>query len=583
MASGEFAAPETNSLPRIVCHLFALSSHISDDMMTTRTMSVTANNDAELVGASLSGNRDAFGQIVARYQSLVCSLAYSATGSLSQSEDLAQETFVIAWRKLAYLEEPGKLRAWLCGIARNLINNSLRKQGREPSHQAESLEEIAGCHSPEPLPVEQTISNEEQAILWRSLERIPEIYREPLVLFYREHQSIEAVAQNLELTEDAVKQRLSRGRKMLHEQVLAFVEGALARTNPGKTFTLGVLAALPVSIAASAKAATAAVAAAKSGATATGATFGSVIGVLAGPLLGLLGGYIGLRSGLNSTRTPRERAYVIRCCKIIAVAAVVFTGCLLLFGFASESLWKKHPAPVIGLGVAITLAYGIFIFVSAWRFNREFARLRDEERKLHPELFNPGSGFGAMVCNPYEYRSRATLLGLPLMHCLWGRMTGQKLQPAIGWIACGEKAYGILFANGAFAIGGISMGGASVGIFSFGGFSLGLLAFGGMALGGVALGGAAIGLIASGGLAVGWHAALGGFAAAHELALGGGALANHANDAVAREFYLRHRCLDFTQAGPRNVFWFVCFAPMFFQMLFWNWLRMKMQNRPPQK
>jgi len=184
--------------------------------MTTRMMSVTANNDAELVSGSLAGNRDAFGQIVARYQSLVCSLAFSATGSLSQSEDLAQETFVTAWKQLAGLREPEKLRAWLCGIARNLINNSLRKQGREPSHRAESLEEIPEFHSPEPLPIEQTISNEEQAILCRSLERIPQIYREPLVLFYREHQSIEAVAQNLELTEDAVKQRLSRGRKMLH-------------------------------------------------------------------------------------------------------------------------------------------------------------------------------------------------------------------------------------------------------------------------------------------------------------------------------------------------------------------------------
>ena len=548
----------------------------------TETMSVAAPNDAELVSESLTGNRDAFGQIVARYQSLICSLAYSATGSLSQSEDLAQDTFVAAWKQLGNLREPPKLRSWLCQIARNLVSDTLKKQGREPSHRAESLEEIAGSHSPEPLPVEQTISNEEQAILWRSLERVPEIYREPLVLFYREHQSIEAVAQHLELTEDAVKQRLSRGRKMLHEQVLAFVEGALARTNPGKTFTLGVLAALPVSVAASAKAATAAVAAAKGGATATGATFGSVIGVLAGPLLGLLGGYIGLRSGLNSTRTPRERAYVIRCCKIIAVAAVVFTVCLLLFGFASESLWKKHPAPVIGLGVAITLAYGIFIFVSAWRFNRTFVRMREEEKVLHPDAFAT-AGEGFMFCTPWEYRSRATLFGLPLVHCRAGKLPGQiKSQPAVGWIACGEKAYGILFASGAVAVGGISMGGASVGIFSFGGFSLGLLAFGGIALGGVALGGAAIGLIASGGLAVGWHAALGGFAAAHELALGGGALANHANDVVAREFYLRHRWLDFTQAGPRNAFWFVCFAPVFFQMLIWNWLRRKMQNRRPQ-
>src|ERR1700722_9755737 len=224
-------------------------------MMTSRMISVTTQNDVELVGESLSGNRDAFGQIVARYQSLICSLAYSATGSLSQSEDVAQETFLAAWKQLRDLREPEKLRAWLCGIARNLINNSLRKQGREPSHRAESLDEIAEGHSSEPLPVDHTISKEEAEILWRSLEQIPEIYREPLILFYREHQSIETVAVNLELTEDAVKQRLSRGRKLLQEQFLAFVEGALARTNPGKVFTLAVLAALPA-MAISAKAAT---------------------------------------------------------------------------------------------------------------------------------------------------------------------------------------------------------------------------------------------------------------------------------------------------------------------------------------
>src|ERR1017187_9634253 len=236
-------------------------------MMTGRMMSVAASNDADLVGASLSGNRDAFGQIVARYQSLVCSLAFSATGSLSQSEDLAQETFVAAWKQLAGLREPEKLRAWLCGIARNLINNTLRRQVREPAHAAEQLEAAPESPSVEPSPTEQAISKEEEAILWRSLERIPEIYREPLVLFYREHQSVEAVAQNLELTEDNVKQRLSRGRKLLHEEVLAFVEGALARTNPGQAFTLGVLATLP-SLTISAKAAMVGTAATKGGATA---------------------------------------------------------------------------------------------------------------------------------------------------------------------------------------------------------------------------------------------------------------------------------------------------------------------------
>src|SRR3954452_1692218 len=154
--------------------------------MTMTPMKTADSSDSELVNQSLAGNRDAFGWIVARYQSLLCSLAYSATGSLSQSEDLAQETFVTAWKQLADLREPEKLRSWLCRISRNLTYDALRRQGREPIHKAESLEEIQESPAPEPLPSDYAISHEEEAILLRSIERIPESYREPLVLYYRE-------------------------------------------------------------------------------------------------------------------------------------------------------------------------------------------------------------------------------------------------------------------------------------------------------------------------------------------------------------------------------------------------------------
>jgi len=283
---------------------------------------------------------------------------------------------------------------------------------------------------------------------------------------------------------------------------------------------------------------------------------------------------LGLRTGLKNTSTPRERAFVIRYSKIIAAAVVIFTASLLLVGFLARSLWKHHPALFIALELAITLAYGIFVFVSAWRFGRAFTRMRDEERQVHPELFRVEP-----LPLVWEYRSRATLFGLPLVHCRGGKLPGQKVQPAIGWIAFGEIAYGILFASGAVAVGGISIGGASVGVISFGGFGFGLFAFGGIAAGGIAVGGAAIGMIASGGIALGWHAAIGGVAAAHELALGGAALANHVNDPVAREFFIRYRWLDFTQGAPRNLFWTVCFAPVLLQMLVWNWWRRKMLKR----
>src|SRR5436305_14902391 len=85
-------------------------------------------------------NSVALCHIIARYQSLVCSLAYSATGSLGESEHLAQETFITAWKHLRHLREAAKLRAWHCGIARNRIRNFLRREGREPLHKAEVID-----------------------------------------------------------------------------------------------------------------------------------------------------------------------------------------------------------------------------------------------------------------------------------------------------------------------------------------------------------------------------------------------------------------------------------------------------------
>jgi len=167
--------------------------------------------DAELVSRTLSGDRDAFNRIVSRYQILICSLAYSRIGHLGQSEDVAQETFITAWEHLRLLRQPDKLRAWLCGIVRNRAKKCLRYETRRPVHEADSLEAMEHVPAPEALPSEEAVSQEEEAILWRALGRVPELYREPLILFYREHKSIENMAVELDLSEDAVKQRLSRG------------------------------------------------------------------------------------------------------------------------------------------------------------------------------------------------------------------------------------------------------------------------------------------------------------------------------------------------------------------------------------
>ena len=195
---------------------------------------------------------------------------------------------------------------------------------------------------------------------------------------------------------------------------------------------------------------------------------------------------------------------------------------------------------------------GGVVSVLTWQHRRAMNLLREDERRRHPELFRD-----ELTARVWDYRSRARLFGLPLVH--WRsfgqvRRPGEKIQPAVGWIAIGEKAYGILYAGGGIAVGGISTGGLSIGLLSFGGFSIGLLALGGFSLGGLALGGAAIGLVASGGMALGWRAAQGGLVAAHELACGGAALGNHVNDAVARDFFINHHWLDFHSSRPAQPF-----------------------------
>ncbi len=345
------------------------------------------SSDAVLVAESLAGGREAFRRIVERHQTLVCSLAYCATGSLTQSEDLAQETFLAAWRQLAELREPSKLRPWLCGIARFVIGKELRRQGREPVHAAESLETVNELAGPEPLPSERVISKEEQAILWHCVARIPGIYREPLVLFYREHQSIERVSEALELSQDAVKQRLARGRILLQEQALAYVEGALQNTKPGRAFTLGVLAALPLS-ATSAKALTAGAAVKGSSTAKTVASLAAVGAIiLYWSLLGFLafaGGCAGYWMSRACARSSRQCENAIRFWRALAAGFAFWFLCLFWF-----SHFMRHDSPgKVGWSIAWRLWWDSFnvVVVAAlaiWgrRWWREFSVQKTDEQE----------------------------------------------------------------------------------------------------------------------------------------------------------------------------------------------------------
>jgi len=381
--------------------------------------------DGDLVATSLAGDREAFGQIVERYQRLLCSLAYSATGSVSESEDLAQEA-------------------------------------------------------------------------------------------------------SLDLTEDAVKQRLSRGRKILQERVTSFVEGALSRSTPGRLFTVGVLAALP--------AMTPPAKAAGIGALAAQGTWvakGYGLAALLASISGMVSAVLALRAHLDQTRTPRERRAVVRITVILFFAALTWLGALYLVR-AGALRWPDLRVTFAWIAQGLTIGFAIVWPVAILRIMRGMRALRSEERRRHPELFaDPRDQVGSPAG---EYRSRWTLLGVPLIHLRFAS-PGEDEGPVFGWIAGGDRAFGLLFAWGGLSVAPVSVGSVAIGLVTVGTLGLGCFGLGTVGVGLIGIGCAAVGIKAGGWLsALGWESAQGsGFAVARHTAEAPLAFAAHANDAVARQ------------------------------------------------
>lgn len=197
-----------------------------------------AVSDAELLEASKRGEHAAFGTLVERYQDIVCAVSYSRTRDQALSEDVAQETFLAAWRQLDQLREPQRLRAWLCGIARNLAAKARKRTAREMP--VDDPVVPAGDN-----PFDAVSEAQAERVVGDALARVPDTYRDVLVLYYREQRSIRDVARALEISEAAALQRLARGRQYLADGVTSLVESSL-RKLPRKNIAAGIVVALPL-------------------------------------------------------------------------------------------------------------------------------------------------------------------------------------------------------------------------------------------------------------------------------------------------------------------------------------------------
>ena len=499
--------------------------------MNIISMDSATASDEQLWRLACDGDREAFSKIVERHQSLICSLAYSACGTLGTSEDMAQETFITAWHRLKDLREPGKLRQWLCGIVRNIAVNAVRRDRRRGG-EPESLDAAADQHSVESDPAAQAITREEEMLLWRTLAEMPAGYREPLVLFYREEKSIAEVALKLDLNEDTVKQRLSRGRAMLREEMTALVESTLTRTRPGRAFTTGVLAALPFTVLPSASAAAASAVAGKGLATAAKGTAGGLgLGAVFGPLIGLSIGWFSSRFAASTARSPRERGCILRHARRMVIFCFGMSLGLAAILSQAGKLYTASPLWVIvGTAVWLAVLLGTILWTSS-RMNVVVLRIREETGTGDADYAAKLATVGLKLFAPIHHESSARLLGWPLFALRIGSLDAgsHRSHTARGWIAIGDVAISPLFAFGGIAVAPVAVGGLTVGLLSLSlwGAAVGVLSFGSLAVGWCAFG------IAS----AGWRAAVGGgVALARNYAIGGWAQAAEANTTAANQW-----------------------------------------------
>lgn len=177
------------------------------------------NSTAELVLAAQSGDREAFGTLVERYERSVFHTALRKTGDADEAQELVQEVFVQAIRKLDQLRQPECFGGWLRSITGRLaINRAVRRRYVQPLEN-EILE--TNCLEWD-TPSEDALKQERARHVRAGLRRLKSLDRNTLVAFYVEGQSLAEMSEKFASPIGTIKRRLHTARKRLAAELEEF-------------------------------------------------------------------------------------------------------------------------------------------------------------------------------------------------------------------------------------------------------------------------------------------------------------------------------------------------------------------------
>jgi len=194
-------------------------------MMTRMSSAVALDNsrdsDAEIIQQVLAGNTALFELLMRRYNERIYRAARSIVRDEQEAEDIMQQAYVNAFTHLRQFNGSAQFSTWLTRIAINEALARVRRRGRYEAFD-DDLSNVEPFMSTNPVqsPERQAFAGELRGLLEWAIDTLPDGMREVFVLRDVEGLSTAEVAESLEVSEDVVKTRLSRGRAALRRALL---------------------------------------------------------------------------------------------------------------------------------------------------------------------------------------------------------------------------------------------------------------------------------------------------------------------------------------------------------------------------
>jgi RNA polymerase sigma factor (sigma-70 family) len=203
-----------------------------------------ATSDSNLVALAKAGNREAYSELIGRYQRSTYGLACVLLGDRFEAEDITQEAFLRAWQNLDLLSDPAKFAPWLRRIVFGAAVDWLRAFRPDLYRLADAETELVFFSQPAntttALEALETIELRQR--VWDAVARLPPAYRLPLALFHLDGLSHAKVADAMGVGESTVRSLVTRARRKLAPmlasyaaEVLPALQDVLADPEKGKS------------------------------------------------------------------------------------------------------------------------------------------------------------------------------------------------------------------------------------------------------------------------------------------------------------------------------------------------------------